>query len=162
MLSSVEPAIIRSHPIMQTIYNTLSRPAAMLILALPFAVACRGPGHRMSEAEVAERMQDVAEWGLDSVDADDAQIERVNQVLQGFAPNVVQFRTEHTALADELRTELAKDSIDRERIEAIRKKALALVDRASQKGSETLIAAAEVLTPAQRSELTYRWEKHRH
>jgi periplasmic protein CpxP/Spy len=150
---------------MQTLWNTVSRPATMLILALPLAVACHGPGHRMSnmsEAEIAERMQDVAEWGLDAVDADDAQVERVDQILQGFAPSVVQFRTEHSALAAELRTELAKDSIDRERVEAIRKKAVSLFDRASQKGSETLVAAAEVLTPAQRGELTRRWEKHRH
>jgi Spy/CpxP family protein refolding chaperone len=147
---------------MQTIWNTISRPAAMLILALPLSLACHGPGHRMTEAEIAERMQDVAEWGLDAVDADDAQVERVGQLLQGFAPSVVQFRAEHAALTDELRAELAKERIDRERVEAIRKKALVLFDRATQKGSETLIATAEVLTPAQRGELTARWEKHRH
>jgi protein CpxP len=148
---------------MQSHWKTVSRSAAFLI-ALPLAVACHGPGHgmaNMTEGEIAERMEDVAEWGLDSVDAADAQVERVNQVLRGFAPDVVQFRAEHAALAAELRAELAKDTIDHDRIEAIRKKALALFDRASQKGSEKLVAAAEVLTPAQRNELTYRWEKHR-
>jgi Spy/CpxP family protein refolding chaperone len=155
---------IRGVAIMQTFLKTISRPATVLILALPLAVACRGPGHgmaKMTEAQLAERMEDVAEWGLDSVDADDAQIERVNQVLRGFAPDVVQFRTEHAAIAAELRAELAKDSIDHQRVEAIRKRALALFDRASQKASEKLVAAAEVLTPAQRNELVYRWEKHR-
>jgi Spy/CpxP family protein refolding chaperone len=94
------------------------------------------------------------------VDADDAQIARVNQVLRGFAPDVVKLRAEHRALTAELRAELSKDTIDRERVEAIRKKALALFDRASLRSSETLVAAAEVLTPAQRNELTYDWEKH--
>jgi Spy/CpxP family protein refolding chaperone len=150
---------------MQTFWKTVSRPAAVLILALPLAVACHGPGNgmaNMTEAQIADRMEDVAEWGLDSVDADDAQVERVNQVLRGFAPDVVQFRAEHAAIAAELRSELAKDSIDHERVEAIRKRALSLIDRASQKASEKLVAAAEVLTPAQRNELAYRWEKHRH
>jgi Spy/CpxP family protein refolding chaperone len=115
----------------------------------------------MTEGQIAERMEDVAEWGLDAVDADDAQVERVNQVLRGFAPDVVQFRAEHAAIAAELRAELAKDTIDHDRIETIRKQALALFDRASQKSSEKLVAAAEVLTPAQRNDLAYRWEKHR-
>jgi Spy/CpxP family protein refolding chaperone len=148
---------------MQTSWKTIARPATVLLLALPLALGCRGPGHGMAnltETEIAERMENVAEWGLDSVDADDAQIARVNQVLRGFAPDIVKLRAEHRALTAELRAELSKDSIDRERVEAIRKQAMALFDRASQRSSETLVAAAEVLTPAQRNELTYKWEKH--
>jgi Spy/CpxP family protein refolding chaperone len=146
-------------------WKTVARPSLIVALALPFAVACRGPGHgmaNMNEAQIAERMEDAAEWGLDAVDADDAQIERVNQVLRSFAPDIVQLRTEHAAIAAELRSELAKDTVDRDRIEAIRKKALALFDRASAKTSEKLVAVADVLTPEQRKELAYRWEKHRH
>lgn len=150
---------------MRTFWNSSTRPAAFLLLALPLAAACRGPGHGMAnltEAEIAERMADVAEFGLDSVDADDQQIARVNQVLRGFAPDVVRFRTEHRAIAAELRAELGKDTIDRTRIEALRKRAVDLFDRASGRSSATLVAAAEVLTPEQRNELTYKWEKHAH
>ncbi len=150
---------------MRTFWNSSSRPAALLLLALPLAAACRGPGHgvaNMTEAQIAERMADVAELGLDSVDADDQQIERVNEVLRGFAPDVVRFRAEHRAIADELRAELGKDTIDRTRIETLRKRAVDLFDRASGKSSATLVAAAEALTPEQRNELTYKWEKHAH
>jgi hypothetical protein len=148
---------------MQTLRQFFTRPSSLIILALPLAVACRGPGHHaanMTEAEIAERMQDVAEFGLDHVDADDAQVERVNQLLGGFAPDVVRFRGEHRALAAELRAELSKDKIDRARVEALRQRALELVDRASAKSSEALVAVAEVLTPAQRNQLVYKWEKH--
>lgn len=147
---------------MQTSSQFFTRPLSLILLALPLAVACRGPGHHanMTEAEITERMQDVAEFGLDSVDADDAQVERVNQLLVGFAPDVVRFRGEHRALAAELRAELSKDKVDRERVEALRQRALQLFDRASTKGSEALVAVAEVLTPAQRNELVYKWEKH--
>jgi Spy/CpxP family protein refolding chaperone len=148
---------------MQTLRHFFTRPSSLIVLALPLAVACRGPGHHganMTEAEIAERMQDVAEFGLDHVDADDAQVERVNQLIGGFAPDVVRFRGEHRALAAELRAELSKDKIDRARVEALRQRALELVDRASAKSSETLVAVAEVLTPAQRNQLVYKWEKH--
>jgi Spy/CpxP family protein refolding chaperone len=148
---------------MQTLRQFFTRPSNLFLLALPLAVACRGPGHHdanMTEAQITERMQDVAEFGLDSVDADDAQVERVNQLLAAFAPDVVRFRGEHRALAAELRAELSKEKIDRERVEALRQRALQLFDRASAKGGEALVAVADVLTPAQRNELVYKWEKH--
>jgi Spy/CpxP family protein refolding chaperone len=148
---------------MQTLRQFFARPISLTILALPLAVACHGPGRHhgnMTEAEITERMQDVAEFGLDYVDADDAQVDKVNQLLAGFAPDVVRFRGEHRALAAELRAELSKDTIDRARIEALRKKALELFDRASAKGSVAFVSVAEVLTPAQRNELVYKWEKH--
>jgi len=148
---------------MQTLIAFFTRPSSLLLLALPLAVACRGPGHgsaNMTEAEISEHMQDIAEYGLDYVDADDAQVARVNQLLGGAAPEVVRLRAEHRALAAELRTELSKDTIDHARVEALRQRALALFDRASAKSSETLVAVAEVLTPAQRNELVYKWEKH--
>jgi len=147
---------------MQTLRPLFTR-SSLILLALPLAVACHGPGHHgahMTEAEIAERMQDVAEFGLDSVDADDAQVERVDQLIADFAPDVVRFRGEHRALAGELRAELSKDAIDPARIEALRQRALELFDRASAKGSEKLVAVAGVLTPAQRKELAYEWEKH--
>ena len=148
---------------MQRSFKTSFVPA-LIGAALVSSVACHGRGGfgNMTEAEVAERMTDVAEFGLDAVDADDQQVERVNGLLTGAAPDVVRFRAEHKALAAELRAELAKDTVDRDRIETLRKRALDLFDRASQKGSETLVAVADVLTPAQRKELTYKWEKHQH
>ena len=146
---------------MNRFWKTLPRPAALVLLVLPLTIACRGPHHgKMTEAEVAERMQDVAEIGLDSVDATDQQIARVNDVLKGFAPDIVKLRAEHRALAAELRTELAKSSIDRARVEALRVRALDLFDRATRRSSEALLAAAETLTPEQRGELTYKWEKY--
>ena len=148
---------------MHAIWKTISRPTAVLLLALPLAVACRGPRHGMAnltEAELSERMIDVAEIGLDHVDADEQQVERVNGVLRGLAPNLVKLRAEHRALGAELRAELAKDQVDAARVEALRKRALDLFDRATQQGQTALLATAAVLTPEQRNELTYKWEKY--
>jgi periplasmic protein CpxP/Spy len=148
---------------MPAIWKNLFRPTSLLIIALPLAIACRGPRHgmaNMTEAELSERMQDVAEIGLDHVDADDQQIERVNGVLSGLAPSLMRLRAEHRSLGAELRAELAKEKVDAARIEVLRKRALDLFDRASQEGQKALIATAEILTPEQRNELTYKWEKY--
>jgi Spy/CpxP family protein refolding chaperone len=147
---------------MHTIWKNLLRPTTLLIVALPLAVACRGPRHdmaNMTEAEVAEHLQDIAEIGLDHVDANDQQVERVNTVLRGLAPTVMRLRAEHRAIGAELRTELNRDKVDTARVELLRKRALDLFDRASQEGEKALIATADVLTPEQRNELTYKWEK---
>jgi Spy/CpxP family protein refolding chaperone len=114
----------------------------------------------LTEGELAERMEDVAEFGLDYVDASEEQVTRVNQVLRATAPDIVKLRTEQRALAAELRKELAKDTIDRARIEELRTRSIDLFDRATARASESLIASAEVLTPEQRRKLTSKWEKH--
>lgn len=148
---------------MRTFWNGIARPSALILLAVPLALACHGPRHgkaNMSEGEVAEHLEDIAEYGLDYVDASDEQIARVNQQLRAAAPQVVKLRAEHRALTAELRKELAKDVIDRARIEELRARALELFDRASTQASERLVASAEVLTPEQRRKLTSRWEKH--
>jgi Spy/CpxP family protein refolding chaperone len=148
---------------MRTFWNSIARPSALVLLAVPLALACHGPRHgmaNMSESEVAEHMEDVAEYGLDYVDASDEQIARVNQQLRAAAPEVVKLNAERRALAAELRKELAKDKIDRARIEELRGRALDLFDRATTQAGERLVASAEVLTPEQRRKLMSRWEKH--
>lgn len=148
---------------MRTFWNSIARPSALLLLAAPLALGCHGPRHGManlSESEVAERLEDIAEYGLDYVDASEQQVARVNQQLRAAAPVVVKLRAEQRALAAELRQALAQDTIDRARIEELRGRALDLFDRATAQASERLVASAEVLTPEQRRKLTSKWEKH--
>src|SRR5688572_13076033 len=99
---------------MRTFWNSIARPSALVLLSVPLALACHGPRHgmaNMTEAELAERMEDVAEYGLDYVDASEQQVTRVNQVLRSAAPDIIKLRAEQRALAAELRKELAKDTI---------------------------------------------------
>jgi Spy/CpxP family protein refolding chaperone len=122
-----------------------------------------GCGHsrgNWTQAEVAERMEDMAEHALDHVDASDEQAERVNQVLRGLAPDLVALRDEQKKLGAELRRELAKETLDRAAIEGIRVRSVALFERASVRGAQALVASAEELTPEQRQKLTAKWEKH--
>ena len=141
-----------------------SRAWFAILLALPLgAAACHGR-HRgdMSEAELTERLEDVAEYGLDHVDADEKQTAEVNAVLRGLSPDLLVYRREHHEIAAKLRAELAKDKIDRSELESIRQEGLDLADRASARASQALADAAEKLTVEQRRKLTAQWEKHRH
>jgi Spy/CpxP family protein refolding chaperone len=115
----------------------------------------------MSEAQLVEHFEAVAEHGLDYVDADERQTEQVSQVIAGVVPDLVRFRQEQRGLSARLRAELAKNPVDRARIEALRQEALGLIDRASARGGQALLSAADALTPEQRKKLTERWEKHR-
>ena len=134
----------------------------IVLAALPLALGCHRHGAgNMSEAELAEHLEDVAEYGLDYVDADERQAEQVNQVIAGVAPDLVRFRQEHRGLSARLRAELAKNPVDPAKIEALRQEALGLVDRVSARGAQAMLSAANVLTPEQRKKLTDRWEKHR-
>lgn len=137
--------------------------AVLWIMALPLAVACDGPRHggaNLSEAQVAERFEHIAEYGLDDVDADEAQTEQVRQVIRGLAPDLVRFRSEQRALSAQLRAELGKDPVDRAQIEALRRRTVELFDRASLRGGQALTSAADALTPEQRQKLTRKWEKY--
>jgi hypothetical protein len=148
---------------MQQIFSRLGRTALLSIAALPLLAACHGGRHHnLSESEIAERLEDVAEYGLDRVDADEQQTARVNQTLRGLAPDLVRFRTEQRALAAQLRTALAQEPVDRARIEQLRRQMLDLFDRASARGSQALVATAEVLSVDQRKQLVESWEKHSH
>ena len=150
---------------MRTFWNSIARPSALVLLSVPLVMACHGPRHgmaNMTEGELAERMEDIAEYGLDYVDASEEQVTRVNQLLRAAAPDVIKLRNEQRALAAELRKELSKDTVDRARIEELRLRAVQLFDRASARAGQSLVASAEVLTVEQRRKLTSRWEKHSH
>lgn len=134
---------------------------APLVLAPLVLAGCRGHHHgNMTEAELAERMEDVAEYALDHVDATEQQTAQVNAVLRGAAPDLVAFRREHRELSAKLRAELAKDTIDRAQVEVLRQEGLDLADRASARAAQALIDAAEKLNADQRRKLTEKWAKH--
>lgn len=149
---------------MTSLSNRSGIVRAPLLVSLSAVLLVMGCGHSRGEwtqAEVAERLEDGAEYALDHVDASDEQAQSVNRVLRGLAPDIIQLRDEQKALGAELRRELAKETLDRAAIEGIRVRSVALFERASQRGTQTLLASAGELTPAQRQKLVEKWEKHR-
>jgi Spy/CpxP family protein refolding chaperone len=137
-----------------------ARMPRLVALSGLLLAACGHSRGNWTQAEVSERLEDGAEYALDHVDASDEQAEHVKRTLRGLAPDIVTLRDEQKLLAADLRRELAKETLDRPAIEAIRVRSVALFERASQRGTQALVASAEELTPEQRQKLVARWEKH--
>ena len=134
----------------------------LLIALLPLALAgCHRGGHaELSEEQLRDRAEDAAEFIAKRADATDEQEQRIEQTLDALIPDLLAFRPEREALAGELKNALAADPVDPQRIEEIRKKGLALLDRASARASQTLIETARVLDQKQRARLLEQWQRH--
>ncbi|HZP88736.1 MAG TPA: Spy/CpxP family protein refolding chaperone [Burkholderiales bacterium] len=123
----------------------------------------RGPGGMSPEA-MRERLDQMTERTLTRVNASDDQKARVKQVVAAAAQDLATLRESHRANRQAMMEALSADTIDRERIESIRKAELALAEQASRRVSVALADAAEVLSPDQRRELISllhkRFERH--
>jgi Spy/CpxP family protein refolding chaperone len=135
----------------------------LLIALLPLALAgCHRGGHaELSEEQLRDRAEDAAEFIAKRADATDEQEQRIEQVLDALIPDLLALRPERQALADELKSALAADPVDPQRIEAVRQKGLALLDRASTRASQALVDSARVLDQKQRARLLEQWQRHR-
>jgi outer membrane PBP1 activator LpoA protein len=134
----------------------------LLVAMLPLALAgCHhgGPGE-LTEEQLRDRAEDAAEFIAKRADATDEQEQRIQQTLDALVPDLLAFRPERQALAAELKSALAADQVDPQRIEKIRKQGLTLVDRASARASQALIDTARVLDQKQRARLIEQRQRH--
>jgi Spy/CpxP family protein refolding chaperone len=113
----------------------------------------------MTDEQMQKKVARGVEWVLDDVDATDDQIAEVTRVLQSAVPEVSSLRAERKALASEFQVALRKQTVDPAELEALRQKALTLVDKASARGTQALAEAANKLTPEQRAELVSKWQR---
>ncbi len=113
-----------------------------------------GHGAAIRDPEQArDRAELMAEWILKSVDATEAQQEEVKSILDNSIDTLLPIAQNHRDYREELRAELAKPTIDRAALEAIRESGLGLMDQVSREMIDTVAAVAEVLSPEQRQEL---------
>lgn len=138
------------------------------IFALPRAFGWGGGGHcdghgrgAWTAEQARERMGFMTDRALDEVNATEEQYASIEAILDDAAPRLVEHHAEGRALKARFREQLMQDPADRAALEAIRKEAIALADRASQDALDDLSEAAAVLTPEQRADLaekvTRRW-----
>lgn len=115
-----------------------------------------------SADEVREHMGFVADHALDRVDATDAQVAAVDQILDEAAPKMAGFHEEAHDLRQRFHKAVLADPTDQASLEDLRKEALDLADRASGAALQDLTRAAAVLTPDQRTKLAQhlqdRWD----
>ncbi|MGE0749891.1 MAG: Spy/CpxP family protein refolding chaperone [Variibacter sp.] len=104
------------------------------------------------------------ERGVDNVmsivDGSSEQRKKVSAIVEKAADDLYALRAQHLEGRKQLREALAAPTIDHARVETLRTEQLKLADTASKRLTDALVAAAEVLTPAQRAELAQRVERY--
>jgi len=136
---------------------------------VPRALAFGGfhHGHRghhgpKSEGDVREHMEDRADFILDKLNATDAQRAQVDAILDKAAPQMFKLHEDGRKVKAEIETALLAEKLDRPRFDRARTDLDALASRATELGMDTMVAVAEVLTPAQRSQVAEHLSRFRH
>jgi Spy/CpxP family protein refolding chaperone len=96
---------------------------------------------------------------LHNVDASSEQQKKITATFQKAADDIFALRAQHLEGRKQIREALAAPTIDRARIDSLRTEQMKLADTAAKRLTDALIEAAEVLTPAQRAELSNRVER---
>jgi len=107
-----------------------------------------------SPAQVREHLGKRVDWLLDEVDASDAQRDKVDAILDKAAPQFYALMTEGRTVRTSIKNALLADKLERAKVEQARADLDALANRATDLGIGTLTDVAEVLTPAQRKQVS--------
>lgn len=105
------------------------------------------------------RIERRVERVLHNVDASSEQQTKITAIVQKAADDIFALRAQHLEGRKQIREALAAPTIDRARIETLRVEQMKLADTAAKRVTDALAEAAEVLTPAQRTELSNRVER---
>ncbi len=122
--------------------------------ALAFGPWHGGHGHHARSAEdVKDHMERRAEFILDRLDASDEQREKVDAIIAKAAPQFFKLKETGGLVHKQIQASLAAPTLDKAQIDKARTELDALADQATDLGMDTLVAVAEVLTPAQRKKV---------
>lgn len=153
---------------MDTNTDTTKRPRRFrlrwMMLALPavlggaflFSTGAHAFGrghHDLSDAEMDTFVERRLERVLDRIDATDAQKAQVKTIVERAKPELKALRSERVKLRERFAQIMGADKVDPAAAEALRKESVALVERASNAMSRTLVDIGNVLTVDQRREL---------
>lgn len=125
-----------------------------------------GGPHRIGHADpelARERAAHMVDFVLRGVDATDEQRTKATAIVTVLVDDLFTLRGRHQEHREAIVAELARDQIDRDALEQIRREGLTLVDEASADVVGAIAELAEVLTPDQRRELLAHARRfHRH
>jgi Spy/CpxP family protein refolding chaperone len=125
------------------------------LVALPRALAWHHH-HVSSSEELGEHLEDGLDFMLHKVDATDAQHAQADAIAAKRAPELFNVVTEGREVRQQLKTALLAEQVDLARVAAVHARLDLLTKQASDIGLATLTEVAQVLTPAQRKQLSER------
>jgi Spy/CpxP family protein refolding chaperone len=111
---------------------------------------CMGRHGNMGPEAMRNRVEFATEWMLTKVKATDQQKVKVKEIVGGAVTDLSGLREAHHGNREALLATLTADSVDRAKLETLRKAELELAERASQRITLALADVADVLTPEQR------------
>jgi len=94
------------------------------------------------------------------VDGSSDQKQKIGGILRTAADDLYPLREKHMEGRRQMREVLAAPTVDRTKLEALRVEQMQLADTASKRITAAIADAADVLTPAQRTELGKRFDQH--
>lgn len=143
------------------------RAALFAGLGTLFAVAgakvmAHGHGHGFGPGGDPEMMRKMGETGLrhmlSRAGASDEQQAKVVAIMDAAFKDLQPMREQHMAARKSLAGLMARPTVDRVALEAIRAEQIRLADAASKRMTQAMADSAEVLTPAQRAKLAERMQ----
>ena len=100
-------------------------------------------------------------WMLADVNATDAQREKIAAIVEATRKEMAPLREKHREARRAVMDLLAKPTVDRAAIEAIRAQEIQSADAMSRRFVQSLADVAEVLTPEQRAQLAEKMKQRR-
>jgi protein CpxP len=148
--------------------TTIAALAALTGAAASQAVS-HGPGYwhgpgfmgQLDPAQAEERADRFIRHASIELNATPEQQEKLRTIAKGAVKDLLPMRDKAQAARERARGLLTQPTVDRGAIEAFRAEQLALAETASKRIAQALGDAAEVLTPAQRSEVQQYLDWHR-
>jgi Spy/CpxP family protein refolding chaperone len=142
------------------------------LLALPLAGALSvsaaqagqgrwGAGHGGFGGEMAMGGGRHLDRLLGEANATDAQKAQIKAAWDAARPQLQALHQERMKLHEELQKALAAPTIDRTKVEALRKQSVQLMDKASTVTTQAFVTSAQVLTPEQRQKVATAIQQHR-
>jgi len=116
---------------------------------------------RMDPATIEDRADRAIRHLAVEIDATNDQQEKLRAIVKSAVKDLLPMRDQAAGVRQRARDLLTAPTIDRTAIEAFRAEQVTKVDAFSKRVTQALTDAAEVLTPAQRTQVRERLESHR-
>lgn len=111
---------------------------------------CMGRHGQMGPEAMRHRVDFATDWMLKKVNATDDQKVKVKEIVGGAVTDLSGLRETHRTNREALMAALTAESVDRAKLETLRKSEVELAERASQRITLALADVADVLSPEQR------------
>lgn len=116
---------------------------------------------RPTAAQIEKRTARIINRISTDLEANDVQREKIGNLVTTFAEDVRPMRRHLRKIQKEIKQLLLEDTVNRDKVEELRQKRLAEIDRVSSKVTLAMVEAAEVLNSDQRHQLNEKLEDMR-